>query len=96
MDELTEIQNWYSAHCNGDWEHQNGVEIDTLDNPGWSINIPLVDLSLLADKVFETVDVKRAEQDWIHATVEKSVFKACGGPHNLREMLRIFLDWAKD
>ncbi|GHB54781.1 hypothetical protein GCM10010331_48120 [Streptomyces xanthochromogenes] len=32
---LDRLQSWYSAQCNGDWEHEWGIKIDTLDNPGW-------------------------------------------------------------
>ena len=36
-DELSWLQQWYSAHCDGEWEHGFGVTIATLDNPGWSV-----------------------------------------------------------
>jgi Immunity protein 53 len=35
------LEKWYRARCNGDWEHQWGVEIGTLDNPGWRVHIDL-------------------------------------------------------
>ncbi len=41
-DVLGELQGWFLAHCNGDWEHSHGVSIATLDNPGWSIEINLL------------------------------------------------------
>lgn len=34
---------WYADNCDGDWEHQNGFIIRTLDNPGLSIVIDLVE-----------------------------------------------------
>jgi hypothetical protein len=39
MDEFSELQDWYAAHCNGEWEHQHGVVIESLDNPGWWVKI---------------------------------------------------------
>jgi hypothetical protein len=36
---IEQIQGWYAAQCNGDWEHRYGVSIDTLDNPGWSVTL---------------------------------------------------------
>jgi hypothetical protein len=33
------IQKWYSAQCDGEWEHDLGVAIGTLDNPGWSVRL---------------------------------------------------------
>jgi hypothetical protein len=32
---LTWLQAWYAEQCDGDWEHQFGVSVETLDNPGW-------------------------------------------------------------
>jgi hypothetical protein len=28
------LQQWYADHADGEWEHQNGITIATLDNPG--------------------------------------------------------------
>jgi hypothetical protein len=25
---------WFARHCDGDWEHDLGIRIATLDNPG--------------------------------------------------------------
>jgi hypothetical protein len=41
-DLLSQLQAWYLAHYDGDWEHGNGVSISTPDNPGWSIEIALM------------------------------------------------------
>lgn len=93
-DELVRLQDWYSAECNGDWEHQYGVRIETLDNPGWSLEIDLWETSL-AEQPFRPVSLERSDVDWVHCKVEKAVFKARGGARNLREMLQIFLAWAQ-
>jgi hypothetical protein len=34
---IERIQKWYLEQCNGDWEHSYGIEITTMDNPGWYI-----------------------------------------------------------
>jgi len=41
MKALSLLEKWYSAQCDGDWEHQYGVSIGTLDNPGWTLEIDL-------------------------------------------------------
>jgi len=33
--ELIALQSWCANHCDGDWERQHGIGIDTLDNPDW-------------------------------------------------------------
>ena len=41
MDILQDLAKWYTAQCNGEWEHSCGLKIDTLDNPGWIVTIDL-------------------------------------------------------
>jgi hypothetical protein len=36
-DLLPRLSRWYAAHCSGEWEHQYGVSIQTIDNPGWLV-----------------------------------------------------------
>ena len=43
MDAIKWLQEWYKSNCDGDWEHLFGVQITTLDNPGWLIEIDLTD-----------------------------------------------------
>ena len=42
MGPLEALAAWYSGNCNGTWEHQYGVEISTLDNPGWQVKSTFV------------------------------------------------------
>ena len=46
MDLIKWIEEWYLSNCNNDWEHCYGVKIDNIDNPGWTINIDLIDTPL--------------------------------------------------
>lgn len=41
------FRNWYEKNCEGDWAHQYGVKIDTIDYPGWYVIIDLANTSLL-------------------------------------------------
>ena len=92
-DILHRLELWYLARCDDDWEHQYGVRIDTLDNPGWTVEIDLLGTPL-AKVNFSSVNVERSEHDWVQCSVEDGKFKGAGGPENLGEILRIFLDWA--
>ena len=38
---------WYAKHCNGDWEHSDGVKIETLDNPGWLAKVDIASTPIL-------------------------------------------------
>ena len=37
---------WYAQRCNGDWEHAFGIELETIDNPGWHLKVDLVETGL--------------------------------------------------
>lgn len=92
---LKRLQRWYEEQTDGDWEHQYGVIIETLDNPGWSLRIDLMDTSLHG-RAFKDVVVERTDSDWIHARIQGAVFEAHGGPANLEELVLLFLDWADE
>jgi hypothetical protein len=47
MTAIQRLQHWFIANCNGDWEHQSGIAISTLDNPGWSIDIDVEGTALV-------------------------------------------------
>jgi hypothetical protein len=93
MDELAKLQEWYFAQCDGDWEHAWGVEIGTLDNPGWSLRISLED-TRLADVPYERRKVETSELEWMHCWVEDQTVQAAGGPRMLTAMLAEFFRWA--
>ena len=42
-DVLGQFQAWYLERCNDEWEHSYGVNITTLDNPGWTVDVDLAD-----------------------------------------------------
>ena len=90
---LTRLQGWYRAQCDGDWEHGYGVRLQTLDNPGWSLEIDLRGTAL-AEREFEDAELHRSEQDWWVCWLEQERFRAACGPRNLEEALQRFLDWA--
>lgn len=80
---------WYKEQCNGDWEHSYGVELGTLDNPGWSLRINLAETSW-EGRAFAPVEIKRTEEDWLFCKVEQDCFEAACGPLNLPEVVQIF------
>jgi hypothetical protein len=57
---LARLQRWYKSNCDGEREHGNGITIETIDNPGWSIEICL-DRTPLASVPFQRVE--RGEED---------------------------------
>ena len=92
--EIEELERWYEAQCDGDWEHEFGPRIETLDNPGWSVDIPL-EGTPLEGRAFVPVELCESERTWMFCKVSESTFRGAGGPLMLGRILRTFLDWAR-
>jgi hypothetical protein len=86
---------WYLAHCNGDWEHQYGVRIATLDNPGWILDVDLTGTPFAERSLQMSLD-ERSEDDWVAVEASGSTFRARGGPRNLVDLMRAFQCFIKD
>lgn len=105
-DDLTWLMQWYLAQCNEDWEHEFGVTVDTLDNPGWSLTVDLERTSLEGQPFAPVYDgVSQQEEPvqggdgdipWLVCRVEGSKFKAWGGPRDLSRLIRVFRRWADE
>ena len=89
------LQKWYLAQCDGAWEHEWGVKIDTLDNPGWTVAIDLKGTPL-GKLNYPRREIDRADDDWVEAWSAKGVFHAVRGPQNLTETLTLFRTWAEE
>ena len=88
MSDLEWLEDWYASHCNGDWEHQFGVQIETFDNPAWGLRLELEGTSHEGiSRAWEQLE--RTEDDWIHWSVNLNRFIAYGGPRNLQELLAL-------
>jgi hypothetical protein len=40
------IQQWFKNNCNGDWEHGSDMQITTLENLGWDVEIDISNTSI--------------------------------------------------
>jgi hypothetical protein len=90
MSILADIQKWYTSNCDGEWEEEYGLEIGTLDNPGWSVAVDLDDTNL-EGKEFQPIKSYQSEESWIECWVEENKFRGFGDPARLEEILGIFL-----
>ncbi|MBV8536011.1 MAG: immunity 53 family protein [Alphaproteobacteria bacterium] len=95
-DTLAWLIEWFAARCDGEWEHGQGVSIETIDNPGWMVKIELKDTRL--EKVtFETTEHNySSDVSWYRCWVERGVFRAACGSRDLVSVLEIFRRWATE
>ena len=100
MSTLTRLEAWYLRQCNEDWEHTYGVTVGTLDNPGWALDVDLIDTSLESVPyvpVAENVgpDSNPEGNDWISCRVESGKWLGRGGPLKLERLVEEFVSWAE-
>lgn len=101
MESIKELEEWYLSQCNEGWEHAYGIEIGTLDNPGWFLKIDLADTDIASKEYKEhsygLAEVGRTSgNDWIVTKLEDRKFVGYGGPQKLDELIKLFLAWARE
>ena len=89
INQLQRLQDWYLNQCDGDWEHDYGIKIETLDNPGWMVVVDLTGTAC-ADLSVDQQLLQRSETDWISTEITERKFVGAGGSHNLIEILDRF------
>ena len=89
------ISEWYENNCDGEWEQNYGITIDTLDNPGWSISIDLIDLDIEFSSIPWTF-IEKSQNDWYGYKIENGKFEASGDPTKLTFLLNKFKEIVED
>jgi hypothetical protein len=104
MDDFEWLEQWYAEQCDGDWEHQNGVKVETLDNPGRLLTVDLLGTSL-ATRTPGTVarsgvppgeENAPVEAAWMDCQVRDGKFVGAGDAGRLRDLLAAFRSWVSD
>ena len=89
MEILDWIQNWFKDNCDGEWEQGQGIQITTLDTPGWEVEIDLSNTSI-ANMNIEWILNEKGRQDWYGVKIEDQKFNAAGDPGKLEFLLDLF------
>jgi hypothetical protein len=93
MSELKALQEWYALMADGDWEHEFGVSIETIDNPGWVVSVDLEGTPL--DGSVCDVDTQSGDGEWLRATCDGKKFEVACGPRSLDRAIGTFI-WFSD
>ncbi len=93
--ELAWLMAWYAAQCDDDWEHSYGVKLETLDNPGWQLEIDLADTPHEDRALTRVSRDMKSETSWSTWVVEAKKFSAACGPLDLPEVLAAFRRWVE-
>lgn len=79
----------FMLECNGDWEHENGISIITVDNPGWSITIDLENTSLEDEEIVGEL-IEMNEKDWYFFEIKNKKFRGGGNLTKLNFLITQF------
>jgi Immunity protein 53 len=75
---IARLQQWYLSSCDGAWEHEYGLSIQSLPDPGWELNLDLLATSWEGLEL-EPQSSRNSEQDWLHLrTTERGLQATCG------------------
>ena len=100
MTTLLRLQEWYTRQCNALWEHQQGIKIESCDNPGWWVHIALKGTPLESvpfERIAENVDDAGVQQGtrWLDCKITDGVWEGAGDETKLERILEVFLSWAE-
>lgn len=95
IDNLEWLGNWYQEQCDGEWEHNRGVRLETLDPRGWELTIHLTGTSA------ENAEPQRLSFDstageWIACSISPEQFRGAGDPRRLEQIIGIFRKWVDE
>jgi hypothetical protein len=101
-DELARLQRWYADQCEEEtgpdrtpWQHRYGVQIQTIDNPGWSVGIDLVGTTL-EGATMPMRELDNGDEDWCTCGIhEGRLFSGVGDPSKLTMILAELLRLAE-
>ena len=89
------LQSWYLSYCDGDWEHEDGVKITTLDNPGWRVQINLNGTDQ-ESATMEQIKLDNGDDDWVFLWVKNGHFEGAGDPKKLTYILSYFRQFVEE
>jgi len=91
MGVINKLMDWYISQVDGEWEHEYGVRIYTLDNPGWAVEIDYwateIDGYISPLQLFEISD-----DDWYSYRFEDDKYLGMGDPSKLELIIATFLN----
>jgi len=101
MSALSRLQAWYQRHCDGDWEQSWRIRIQTVDNPGWWVQINLAGTALEGSAFAEIADGVDAGRwalgpRWLSCRVEDGIWHGAGDETKLEHILEVFLAWMEE
>ena len=91
---LDYLLGWYRKQCDDDWEHEFGIRIATLDNPGWDLEVDIAGTDL-EGRVVERARTELAGGGWMFVASTGQMFQASCDPASFPLVLAEFRRFAE-
>lgn len=88
------LQNWYAAQCDGEWEDEFGITIETVDGAGWRVEID-VERTAVEGRDYESTRRQRSDSEWVNSWLDGGTWQASCGPQSVAEALALFRAWVE-
>ncbi len=89
MDVLKFIQAWYSENADLAFEKKQRIKVETLENPGWYIEIDLRN-TYLDGVSFDMIEFDDDKNDWLQCFIRDNTFVGAGDANKLNHLLKAF------
>jgi hypothetical protein len=86
------LQNWFFQNFDEMMKKKDILLIENIDNPSWSFTLKLGSKY----KLFNDLEKERTEIDWCHCFIRDHKYESRGGPLNLNEMLKYFINFIEN
>lgn len=90
---LSKVVQWFRLQCDGDWEHQNGLSIESF-NGGWRVVIDVAETEL-EEAECSSCQVSGSDEKRLEASIANQRFTAQCGLDSLVEVLALFVACAR-
>lgn len=84
------LQNWFLEQCDGNWEHEQVIKMESLDNPGWNVEIDFNNTSIDIENDIPYKLFENGDNNWIGYQIKSNIFYGVGDPLKLNLILELF------
>lgn len=86
------LEDWYQRQCDGAWEHNEGIRLESLCRPGWRLTISLEGTSAQGAPP-NRMNFDSSGGEWIDCTLKEGRFEGTGDPRRLEQIIGVFRKW---
>lgn len=98
--DFADLIEWFHSRCDDSWEHQHGIKLETLDNPGWMLTIDLLGTDLQGRAMPELREGITSEDHpvsplWIQCWVSDNQFRGACDPSQIARLFQVFCQFRR-